>query len=162
MKAKLHSRKSCGHEWGQFIIHASAHTQTGVMIKTVQLFSSESRIKRLSTPRPMRTSDFIRGTRWTQRLPLSTVFARPFGPGLELLLHSCVVVLVAAVLSTRLLLFLMFASWSVMEELSNPGRFLMSIFFGPEGENLGGGLIALSPLLLSETVKEWGGKSTSL
>lgn len=51
MKAKLHSRKSCGHEWGQFIIHAYTHTQTGVTIKTVQLFCPESRIKRLSTPR---------------------------------------------------------------------------------------------------------------
>lgn len=103
MKAKRHSRKSCGQEWGQFIIHAYTHTQTGVTIKTVQLFSSESRIKRLSTPRSMRTSDFMRRTRCTQWLSLSTVFALTFIRGSSFRCASCVVVLVVGVLSTSLI-----------------------------------------------------------
>lgn len=161
MKAKRHSRKSCGQEWGQFIIHAYTHTQTGVTIKTVQLFSSESRIKRLSTPR----DPWEPRTSWEEQgahngchcqqclLWLSSEARASAAPPVLWFwwLAFCPLAL----------LFLMFASWSIMEELTNPGSFLMSIFYGLEGEDLRCCLIALSPLLLSLRLWKNGGAETT-
>lgn len=48
----------------------------------------------------------------------------------------------------------MFTSRSVMEQLTNPGRLLLSIFYGPKDEDLHFCLIALSPLFLSQTVND--------
>lgn len=45
--------------------------------------------------------------------------------------------------------FLMFTSWAVMEQITNPGRFLLSSFYGPMDEGRHFCLIRLSPLLLS-------------
>eukprot|EP00066_Takifugu_rubripes_P020609 XP_011609875.1 PREDICTED: neuronal migration protein doublecortin isoform X2 [Takifugu rubripes] len=45
--------------------------------------------------------------------------------------------------------FLMFTSWSVMEQITNPGRFLLSSFYGLMDEGRHFRLICLSPLLLS-------------
>lgn len=142
------SRKSCGHEWGQFIIHAYTHTQTGVTIKTVQLFPSDSRIKRLSAPRdPWEPNE-------KNKVPTRAVIVSSVC--WSFCCASCVVVLAVAVLSTSLC-----CVWCLPVGPSRKSSQTLGGFWCP---SLGFGRwrpalafdCFVSFVALFETVKEWG------